>query len=486
VTPAALLPTARRANGGPMPPDRDDDPNEFTRTPPNDLAAERIVLGTCLAEPAAIDDCAQILTGVTFYEPRHQQIWHALRALHAGSYPTDPVAVLDELRRRGEFKAGHLDAVYLHELHTAAIPASGATYHAGTVARLARQRRVHTLSLQLGQYAARTDLDTAGLDSVYAKARELLDDIAPTAQASKPLTLEELLAEAADEKPYDWVIPDVLERHDRIIVTGPEGGGKTTFLRQLGVQAAAGIHPFTGMAMPPVTVLHVDLENSRRQTRRRFAPLHAAAGDALHPARHYVEVRPSGIDLLHRDEHAWLLALVDMIRPDLLLTGPLYRMASGDPTEEKTAKPVAQALDRVRDRGCAIVLEAHTPHATGGAKQRPTRPYGASLWLRWPEFGIHLGDDGAVTHWRGGRDEREWPTILTRGGEWPWTPATDEKAIRWQKIKNAREEFGEYMSFRDVSETTGLARSTVQRLIAGKGFYATDWEILNGPEGTLS
>lgn len=480
MTPAALLPRMRRAPGDTMP--ADDDSEIFTRTPPNDPAAERVVLGTCLADPNAIDPVAALITCVAFYDPRHAQIWNALRALHAGGYPTDPVAVLDELRRRGEFKAGHLDAVYLHELYRGAVPTAGATYHASTVARLARQRRMHTMSTWFAQRAARTDLDSAGLDAVYAEARDLIDDIAPTATATKPQTLEELVAEAAQEEAYDWVIPGVLERHDRLIVTGPEGGGKTTFLRQLGVQAAAGIHPFTGAPIDPITVLHVDLENSRRQTRRRFSPLHAAAGDALPPGRHYVEVRPSGIDLLHLDEHAWLLALVEMIRPDLLLTGPLYRMASGDPTEEKTAKPVAAALDRVRDRGCAIVLEAHTPHATSGAKQRPTRPYGASLWLRWPEFGIHLGDDGAITHWRGGRDEREWPTILTRGGEWPWTPATDEKAIRWQKIKAAREEFGEYMSVRDVSDTTGLARSTVQRLITGKGPYATDWEIINGQE----
>jgi len=27
-----------------------------------------------------------------------------------------------------------------------------------------------------------------------------------------------------------------------------------------------------------------------------------------------------------------------------------------------------------------------------------------------------------VTRWRGDRDRREFPTGLTKGGDWPWTP----------------------------------------------------------------
>ena len=88
---------------------------------------------------------------------------------------------------------------------------------------------------------------------------------------------------------------------------------------------------------------------------------------------------------------------------------------------------------------CALVTEAHAGHGEQGLK-RSVRPAGSSLLLRWPEFGLGLhpaGEDPAdlredgrpmtvkVTAWRGGRDDRKWPTYLTMGGpnEWPWKAA---------------------------------------------------------------
>jgi len=70
-----------------------------------------------------------------------------------------------------------------------------------------------------------------------------------------------------------------------------------------------------------------------------------------------------------------------------------------------------------------LVMETHAPH--GGNFGRDLRPFGSSVWLRWPEFGIGLrkedDDRYLVEHWRGPRDKRTWPTALQRRREWPWT-----------------------------------------------------------------
>ena len=265
---------------------------------------------------------------------------------------------------------------------------------------------------------------------------------------------------------YDWLIPGLLERGDRVILTGPEGGGKSTILRQIGVQAASGVHPFDSKAMlRPLRVLLLDLENSSRQVHRALRPLRLVAGDR-YAGGMIVRVRGEGIDLMSGDG-AWLESLVADAQPDLLITGPTYKLSTGDPTEEGPAKVVAAWLDKLRiTYGCAVLLEAHPPHgANGRGQRRPERPYGASLWLRWPEFGLYLSAEGDLRHWRGPRDERDWPAMLQRGGTWPWTPVTRDRDLLWARIKAFCIEAGDQLPYRDLIKLTGASNGAIARAI---------------------
>jgi RecA-family ATPase len=217
----------------------------------------------------------------------------------------------------------------------------------------------------------------------------------------------------------DWLVPGLIERQDRLIITGGPGHGKSTFLRQLAIQFASGIHPFGGNPYPPIKVLLFDLENSERQVHRKIRPLRDTAAHQ-YAGGLYILVRPNGLDL-SRGDGAHVEAEIMAARPDVLITGPIYKLQGGDPNEELTAQRVARWLDGLRTtHNLAVVLEAHSPHSYD-PKKPVMRPYGASLWVRWPEFGIHLSEEGELKHWRGPRDEREWPEALMRGGRWPWT-----------------------------------------------------------------
>ena len=58
-------------------------------------------------------------------------------------------------------------------------------------------------------------------------------------------------------------------------------------------------------------------------------------------------IRPEGLDLLKTPDCAWLAERINVNDPALLVIGPLYKLALGDPTSEEIARHVAYALESV-------------------------------------------------------------------------------------------------------------------------------------------
>ncbi|MFN7318903.1 MAG: AAA family ATPase [bacterium] len=241
---------------------------------------------------------------------------------------------------------------------------------------------------------------------------------------------EEFLREATEES-YEWVIPGVLEKQERVIVVAAEGVGKTMLARQIAICCAAGIHPFTYQRMPQVRTLTVDLENPERIIKRTSGKIMSAAigrGFTDDVDAHLL-IKPDGLDLCSAKDRALLESHIDRVRPQLICMGPLYKsfIDSGTRTSEALAIEVARYLDQIRDvYGCALWLEHHAP--LGSVGSRDLRPFGSSVWSRWPEFGLALQPDPTATegfvyevrHFRGARDIREWPTKMKRGTLFPF------------------------------------------------------------------
>lgn len=305
--------------------------------------------------------------------------------------------------------------------------------------------------------------DPEEIDRLLAKLNPEANIPTPTDELEPDPDLDAVLSEPEAE--YDWVIPKVLERGDRVILTGEEGAGKSTLLRQIAVQSAAGIHPFTLDEMDPLTVLYLDLENSRNQSKRQLRPLRIAAGERYPQRLMHPVIQPQGLDLTDPFDQVWLDERIRANRPDLMVIGPIYKMVGGDPTEEAPARKVALLLDALRVKyGFALLIEAHSPHASGGGK-RPERPYGASLWVRWPEFGLHIKDTGILSHWRGDRDERSWPPALRRGGEWPWTPELNSKQHTFARILDALADEGRPMSYSELAVKLDVSKPWIGQAV---------------------
>lgn len=275
-----------------------------------------------------------------------------------------------------------------------------------------------------------------GFDDTKAiiRVRGLLDRLDPNVtQIGDPGRLvnwADFVDEPVDDS-YNWVIPGVLERQDRVIVVAAEGVGKTMLSRQMAITTAYGVHPFTFEPMAAVRTLTIDLENPERIIRRMSTKIihNAARLSRDSPAGAHLLIRPAGMDLLNPADRIVLEEAIERTEPGLVCLGPLYKsfVDSGTRTSEALAVDIAKYLDYLRTTyNFALWIEHHAP--LGGSGGRELRPFGSAVWSRWPEFGWTLEPDLTaeqphVYKWgrfRNDREPRHRPVKVKRGRAFPF------------------------------------------------------------------
>ena len=391
--------------------------------------AQMTALGIGIARPDTLTEIFATIRVEDFDHP-YRAIAEAIAGLRSARADITSLSVTDELSRRGTLGRVGGPAKVL-ELGQWAFGDPG--YAIDVIARVSKLRRLAQLGARLTHEADTPDAEPHAIANLArTSAQAIIDQIEVEGDITTP-TLGEFLD--VEDAPFDWVIPGLLERGNRLILTGSEGLGKSVLQRQLAVATAAGVHPFTHRPIPPQRVLYVDCENPPKLLRRHLRPLRTVAlQNGTDPAEQmFLEAIPAGLNLTKPEDELWLVRLVSLLQPALLVIGPIYRLHEANPNEEEPARKVTAVLDRCRAAAnCAVITEAHAGHGYGGEK-RPIRPTGTSLWLRWPEFGYGMrATEDYDPHnrvvdfvpWRGDRDERDWPTQLEMGGAWPWRAVT--------------------------------------------------------------
>jgi hypothetical protein len=392
--------------------------------PIQNVGAEKQVLGALMQHPEIAERVFATISPGDFNIPAHATLAAVLHRRHLTGEPMNPTSIVTATMADGtlgKIGGGH----YLFELVQQLEIPGAAPALADDIRRCATRRNLVEIGTRLVQRASNDTCEPLAVTTdVQAQLADVSEAELVTANVTVP-TLTDFLA--GDDDPEDWVIPGLLAREDRFILTGAEGLGKMMLLRQIAVTTAAGLHPFTHKPIPPQTVLLVDLENPAqimRQTIRRMVE-NAKVQSARHDVadRVFVERRPEGLNLAEPSNVAWLMKRVTLCSPDILIIGPLYKLMNDNPNDESTARACTVALDLIRTHGrCALLLEAHAGHGNNAMTDRPVRPTGSSLWLRWPEFGYGLRkaktDDAdefrrvELQSWRGARGERDWPVDL--------------------------------------------------------------------------
>lgn len=202
---------------------------------PNNLEAERAVLGSILQNRDALASVAPWLTPDMFYLARHADIYRAMLDLFTRRTPADTRTVSLELKRLGK-----LDSVggigYISDL-TDAVPTA---YHVGYYAAFVEDAAFHRSMIALGSKLAKCGYDTSkSADDLRAEALALFSETVAKRGQTSGQTLDEMMRDLMDqfgkEHPpaistglydLDAIIYGI--RKDRLItIAGRPGHGKS-------------------------------------------------------------------------------------------------------------------------------------------------------------------------------------------------------------------------------------------------------------------
>jgi len=143
------------------------------RLPPQDVDAERSVLGAMLLDGRAVSDVSAQLRPEDFYRPAHARVFEVMLALHERNEPVDEVTVRSQLQAEGKLESVG-GSGFLTSLTESVPTAANVAYYAKIVRHRALSRRLIEVATGIagGVYEKAADIDIL-LDDAEAKIFEV-------------------------------------------------------------------------------------------------------------------------------------------------------------------------------------------------------------------------------------------------------------------------------------------------------------------------
>ncbi len=225
--------------------------NRLLRTPPQNLDAERALIGALILKSEAMHDVSVTVYPESFYADKHREIYRAILDIFMQGDPIDILTVTTKLKARDllERTGG---ASYITELVEMVPAASNAIYYAELVQNKSILRGLITAADEIAEigYSAPEDIDQA-MDSAEKKIYQVTN--APTTQKFTPIgsslteawdRFEKLNSSEYEQRgvPTGFTGLDNLmaglQKSDLIILAARPSMGKTTFALDIARNAA--------------------------------------------------------------------------------------------------------------------------------------------------------------------------------------------------------------------------------------------------------
>lgn len=169
-------------------------PSKEGRIPPQDINAEKSLLGALLLSDATLPEVSSLISPADFYESKHGKIFKAMLSLYDQHKPIDLLTLTAELRKQKTLKSVG-GAPYLTELTNFVPTASHAVAYAELIEKAAIRRRLIDAGTAIVEKAYSDD---AEVDELVGRAEKDLFTVSDQTVKSDYAPLGDLLTDAYD------------------------------------------------------------------------------------------------------------------------------------------------------------------------------------------------------------------------------------------------------------------------------------------------
>lgn len=230
------------------------------RVPPQNLEAEKSLLGALLLSDVAFPSVLELLKAEDFYDPRHVKIFAGMTALFDNHQPIDLMTLTSKLRGQKTLKDVG-GAPYLTEL-TNYVPTAA---HVVAYAELVSEAAVRRKLIQAGENISKTAYDSKNeIEALLGQAEKELFSVSDKTVKSDYMILGDLLIDAYERieerhrnkgalrglKTGFYDLDDKtagLQKGDLVILGARPAMGKTTLAQNLAYNVATHNGPDTGV-----------------------------------------------------------------------------------------------------------------------------------------------------------------------------------------------------------------------------------------------
>lgn len=168
--------------------------NNAERIPPQNLDAEKSLLGAILISEDCLADVTEIVHPDDFYDERHRHIYNAMWNLYERHQPVDLLTVRSELKAKKNMeKAGGV--AYLSELSSYVPTAAHAKAYAELISAAAIRRRLIGAASTIAESAYDEENDTA---QVLGEAERTLFEVSEKSSKGDMVAISDLLSDTFD------------------------------------------------------------------------------------------------------------------------------------------------------------------------------------------------------------------------------------------------------------------------------------------------